>query len=200
MTSPTEPIQPQGPAWFETIEVEERYSGFSRVVVERVRTPAGDIVDREIVDHTDAVAVVAVTDDGDVVLLRQYRQPVREYLLEVPAGKLDVEGEAPHEAGLRELAEEAHHKAASLIPLTVFLNSAGWCTERTHVFLAIGARPAAPPPGFVAEAEEADMEVVTLPLADAVAMARSGALPDVKTALGLLLADAYLTDHSASSR
>ncbi|MEX0592721.1 MAG: NUDIX hydrolase [Nitriliruptoraceae bacterium] len=199
MNSSTDPTQPPGAAWFETLAVEERYAGFSRVVVERVKTPTGAIVDREIVDHTDAVAVVAVTDDDEVVLLRQYRQPVREYLLEVPAGKLDVPGEPPHEAGLRELAEEAHHTAASLIPLTVFLNSAGWCTERTHVFLAIGARPDGPPRGFVAEAEEADMEVVMVPLADAVAMARSGALPDVKTALGLLLADAYFAQRDVSS-
>lgn len=183
-------------AWFETVATREAYRGFSRVVVESVRTPSGQVVDREIVDHLDAVAVVAVTAADQVVLLRQYRHAVRSYLLEVPAGKLDVEGEEPAAAGLRELAEEAHHSAGSLIELTVFINSAGWCTERTHVFLARDAVPAPPPAGFVAEAEEADMEVVTLPLSDAVAMARQGQLPDSKTALGLLLADAYLQDHT----
>lgn len=186
---------PPARAWFETIDAQERYAGFSRVVVETVRAPSGEVVEREIVDHMDAVAVVAVTTDRHVVLLRQYRQPVREYLLEVPAGKLDVVGEDPMDAGLRELAEEAHHTASELLPLTVFVNSAGWSTERTHVYLAIGATPTRPPEGFVAQAEEADMEVVAVPFEEAVDMARRGDLPDVKTALGLLLADAYLAQR-----
>ncbi|MTV26822.1 NUDIX hydrolase [Nitriliruptoraceae bacterium ZYF776] len=176
------------PAWFETIEERTVYDGFSRVVVERLRAPDGSEVDREIVDHDDAVAVVPVDDHGRVLLLKQYRQPLRGYLLEIPAGKLDVEGEAPQDAAQRELAEELGFRAGRLTPLSTVWNSAGWSTERTHLYLGQDLVATAPPDGFVAQAEEADMEIVPFALSDALAMARDGDLVDAKTVLGLLLA------------
>lgn len=173
---------------FETVAAVDHYAGRSTVRVETVRMPDGAEAEREIVVHDDAVAIVPVTEDGRVVLLRQYRQPIRDYVLEVPAGTLDHDGETIEQAAARELAEEAGYAAERLEHLVTFYNSAGWTDERTHVYLGRGARPAARPDGFAPEHEEADMEVVHLGLADAVARARRGEIPDSKTLVGLLLA------------
>ena len=179
-------------AWFETLELREVYSGRSTVRIETVRMPDGSQVEREVIEHLDAVAVVPVTDTGDVLLVRQYRQPLRGYLLEIPAGVLDVDGEAPEAAARREVLEEVEHEVSELRHLTTIANSAGWTNERTHVYLGRGARPASTPSGFTAEAEEADMEIVRIPLPNAVAAVRAGELSDAKTVVGLMLAAAEL--------
>ncbi len=174
---------------FETIDSQDRYVGFSTVRAETVRTPDGGEMEREIVIHNDAVAIVALTGDDEVLLLRHYRQPVREHLLEVPAGKLDVEGEDPREAAARELAEETGYHAQHLEHLVTFDNSAGWTDERTHVYLATGVHRGGAPDGFEAEHEEADMELVHLSFVEATAAARRGEIRDAKTLIGLLLAE-----------
>ena len=177
------------PAWFETRGSETAYDGMlTRVRVDQVAMPDGSVSDREVVEHPDAVAVVALTDDGDVLLLKQYRHPYGRYLLEIPAGKLDHEGEEPDDAARRELVEEVGLDAGTLTPLVTFHNSAGWTTESTTVYLATGLHEAEPDADFTPKAEEADMEVVRLALADAVLLARRGELPDAKTIIGLLLA------------
>lgn len=122
--------------WFDTLDVTTVHDGYSRVRVERVSMPDGTIGEREVVDHDDAVAIIALTPADEIILVRQYRQPFREYVLEVPAGTLDIEGESPESAARRELAEEVQHQAPSMELLSTFYNSAGWSTERTHVFLA----------------------------------------------------------------
>lgn len=179
-------------AWFETIGSETRYEGFSTVVVDRVRTPDGATVEREIVHHDDAVAIVPVLDDGRVLLLKQYRQPLRAHLLEIPAGKMDVADETPQQVAARELAEETAHAARSWTHLTTFHNSAGWTTERTHVYLATGVHPTATPDGFTPQAEEAAMELVPFRAADLLEAVRAGELTDAKTVVGVLLAAPHL--------
>jgi 8-oxo-dGDP phosphatase len=175
-------------------EVRERatvYDGvMSRVRVDRVAMPDGDVAEREVVEHTDAVAVVPLEANGDVVLLRHYRHPVGQRLLEVPAGKLDEEGEAIEEAARRELAEEVGLAAGDLEELIRFHNSAGWNDESTTIFLAEGVTAAATPDGFTPSAEESDLEVVRMPLAEAYGLALRGEVPDAKTAIGLLIAGA----------
>lgn len=172
---------------FTTLGTEEHYRGRSTVRIEHVRTPDGDDVEREIVGHDDAVAIVPVTGDRRVVLLRQYRQAVRRHLLEIPAGTLDVDGEGPEQAARRELAEETGYRCDHLEYLVTFENSAGWTDERTHVYLATGLEDGASPQDFEAEHEEADMELVHVDLAAAVADARAGRITDAKTLVGLLL-------------
>ena len=181
-----------GPGWYEVRSSETVYEGFSTVKVDEVRMPDGSTAEREYVVHDDAVAVVPLLDDGSVLLLKQYRHPVGRYVLELPAGKMDEDGESPEDTGRRELREEVGHAADELIHLVTFENSAGWSDERTHVFLARGVRASAPPEGFSAEHEEADMEVVRLPFEEAVSQARAGELTDAKTVIGLLLAAARL--------
>jgi 8-oxo-dGDP phosphatase len=182
--------EPEGATWFETTRVREVYSGFSTVRIESVRTPDGDEVDREIVVHDDAAAVVPITDDGEVLLLRQYRQSVRRYLLEIPAGKLDVPGEDALATARRELAEEIGFEAGELEHLTTFQNSAGWTTEVTHVYLGRSLTAVSRPDGFHPKAEELDMEIVPMPLGSAAEAARDGTITDAKTVVGLLLAAA----------
>ena len=174
---------------FETIASEEWYAGRSTVRVDTVRTPDGRDVSREIVTHDDAVAIVPVTTDGRVVLLRQYRHAVGTHVLEIPAGTLDVEGEGPVAAAERELAEETGYRSASYEHLVTFANSAGWTDEQTHVYLARDVSDGGVPDGFEAEAEEADMTLVYLDFDDAVGAARRGEIMDAKTLVGLLLAN-----------
>lgn len=169
------------------------YDGeLSRVRVDRVRMPDGSLATREIIEHPDAVAVVPVHADGTVVLLRQYRHPVGTSVLEVPAGKLDVTGEEPGAAARRELAEEVGLSAGALVELLTFHNSSGWTDETTTVYLATDLRAVDAPADFTAEAEEADMAVVRMPLGEAADAARRGELSDAKTVIGLLLAAARL--------
>lgn len=175
--------------WFETVASDVTHDGvLSRVRVDRVRTPDGEVVEREIVEHSDAVAVVPIMDDGTVVLLRQYRQPFGDYQLEIPAGKLDVEGESAEEAARRELVEEAGLEVRSLRLLTTFRNSAGWTDEITTVYLGSGLTSRSPSDDFTPKAEEADMEIVRLPLDAAVEGVRDGTIVDAKTVIGILLA------------
>lgn len=179
--------------WFETTERRTVYDGRATVRIDTVRMPDGDEVEREIIEQPSAVAIVPVTDQGEVFLLKQYRHAVGAYVLEIPAGIIDPEDPSPVAAAHRELVEEIAHDSDHLEPLTVFLNSAGWSTERTHVFLARAPRPTPIPEDFAVEHEEADMEVVRLPMSEALALVLAGEIADGKTVLGLLLAERRLS-------
>lgn len=171
--------------WFETVDQRVVHEGHVTLRVDTVRLPDGE-VEREVAVPPDAVAVVALVG-GDVVLVRQHRQPVGADVLELPAGVLDVDGEDPLDAGRRELAEECGLRSDDWSVLTRVHTSPGWSTERITLLLARDCRPGPPPPGFEAHAEEAAMEVVRLPLAVAAEAVRDGTVRDAKTALGLLL-------------
>lgn len=174
---------------FETVDSRRVYEGhFSTVRVDTVRFPDGQTAEREIVEHPNAVAVVAVDDDGVVLLLRQYRHAVRGHVLEIPAGKLDVAGEPPLDAVQRELEEETGYTATHFEQLVHFHNSSGWTDEATTVFLATGLSESGGPDGFEARHEEADMELVRMPLEEALALADGGEISDAKTLVGILLA------------
>jgi ADP-ribose pyrophosphatase len=147
--------------------------------------PDGVPFERDIVRHPGAVAVVAVTDDDDVVLARQYRPAVDRWLLEVPAGTRDVEGEPPEVTAGRELAEEVGYAAARLTLLTRTAVTPGFCDEITHVYLATGLHPV---PTARQGAEETFMEVVEVPLDRFDAMVDDGSIVDASTILGVALA------------
>ncbi len=148
--------------------------------------PDGGVGEREIAQHLSAVGAVVLHDDDTVVLLRQYRHAFGDRFLELPAGKLDVEGEDPTPAMQRELAEEVQLRAGTLTPLLTYTNSAGWTTETTTVFLATDLEPAPRPEGFALEHEEAEMEVLRIAFDEAVAMVHDGRIVDSKTVIGLL--------------
>lgn len=137
---------------------------------------------REIVEHDDVVAIVPVDADGNVLLVRQYRLAAEDVLLEVPAGMVD-QGEDTAAAAQRELREETGHRAAEMQRLTGFFVSPGFCTEFVHVFLARGLSEDA-----LAADEDEDLALVRMPLAQAVALVRSGEIRDAKSIVGLLMA------------
>lgn len=167
------------------------HRGFSTVRIDELDGPDGPFT-REVVEHPDAVAIVALDDAGRVATVRQYRHPLGRELLELPAGTLDVAGETPLAAAHRELAEEVGLATDELVPLGAMWNSAGWSDERTLLFLAARTRPAPSPDGFVAADEEAVMAVEWHDLADLLAAARAGEVEDAKTAVGVLRAAARL--------
>lgn len=125
----------------------------------------GTIV-REYVDHSGAVAVLALDEDGRVLLIRQYRHPVGFRDWEIPAGLLDVPGEDPLEAAKRELAEEADLTAERWDVLSDFFTSPGGSDEAIRIYLARGLADA--PEAFARTEEEADIEVRWVPIDEVV--------------------------------
>jgi len=134
--------------------------------------------EREIVDHPGSTAIVAV-HDGDVVLVRQLREPARKPLLELPAGTLE-DGEEPLASAQRELAEEVGLHGGRWRELGGFWTSPGFLREYMHVFLAEELEP-----GEAAPDEDEDVEIVRWPIAKIAE--RIGELEDAKTIAGLLL-------------
>lgn len=153
-----------------------------------VAMPGGGDAVREVVAHPGAVAVVALDDDGRVVLLRQYRHPVGRYLWELPAGLRDADGEPPLETAKRELAEEVQLAAERWSLLTTTYSTPGFCDELVLVYLAEGLTDAARPDGFTVEHEELDMTVERVPLADAVQRVFDGEIRNSAAVIGLLAA------------
>jgi ADP-ribose pyrophosphatase len=169
-------------------KVDERLVYRGKVVDVAVGTfaaPDGSTFERDVIHHPGAVSVVAVDDEGRVPLVRLYRAALDEELLEIPAGKLDVEGEDPLVCAQRELAEEAGLAAETWELLCEFINSPGFCDERHRVFLARGLSEV---PNDRQGVEEEAMTVEWFPLDDAIGMVRRGDVTDAKTVIGLLLA------------
>ena len=167
--------------------------GFLTFCEETFESPAGDEFVRWIVEHPGAVAAVPVEEGPDgrqVVLVRQWRPVMRDFLLEVPAGKLDVPGEPPDDAMARELAEEIQQQPGRLVKLSTFWNSPGFSTELTHVYIALDLSPCDRPEA--AKEEEQDMTIERVPLARTAGLIASGEITDAKTIIGLALAERYL--------
>lgn len=150
--------------------------------------PDGEAFERELVHHPGAVAVVAVEDDV-AVLVRQYRAPIDRELLEIPAGKRDVDGEPVEVTAERELVEEVGLRPGRLVPLARFYNSVGFSDELTHVFLALDPTPA---PRDAQGHEERHLSIERVALAAVPDLVANGELADAKTIVGLLLAREHL--------
>ena len=144
-----------------------------------VRLPDGAESVREYVKHIGAVCILPLTDDGEVILERQYRYAVRQILTEIPAGKLDAPGEDPLEAAKRELREETGATAREMIPLGDYYGSPAILGERIRMFLARGLTF-----GETEFDEDECLEVFRLP-----AVLR-GEIPDGKTQAAILRAAA----------
>jgi len=136
---------------------------------------------REVVHHNGSAVIVPVFDDGTVALVKQYRHPAVRYLLEVPAGTL-AKGERPETGAARELKEELGLVAARLEKLSEFFVSPGFCEEKMWVYLATELSE-----GEQALEDDEILDVVRLPIADALEMITSGEIEDAKTIIGLML-------------
>lgn len=157
--------------------------------IDRERFEFGDgVLTREFMAHPGAVGVLAQDEQGRVLLVQQYRHPMRERMWELPAGLLDMPGEDPLEAARRELAEEADLEADDWRPLAQFATSPGGSNEVITVYLARGLRASAEP--FARHAEEAEIELRWVPLAEAVQAVLDGRLRNAPLQLALLTAHA----------
>ena len=176
------------PLQFEnTIETTRPFDGriFS-VRVDTVELPSGRRTIREVAEHSDAVCMIPVDDDGNVLLVRQFRKPTESSLLEAPAGGVES-GEVSEDTVLRELQEEVGYTASNLQHLASFWVAPGWATERMHAYLATGLTPSK-----LAADDDENIQVVRVPFANAVAMIHSGEIHDGKTIAALLLAQPLL--------
>lgn len=104
--------------------------------IDTVSLPDGRTEDWDYIDHVGAAAVVAVRDDGKILMVRQWRNPIQDEMLEIPAGKLNYRGEPSIEAAGRELEEETGYKCDHLIPLLQFRSTVAFCGEKIDIFLA----------------------------------------------------------------
>ena len=168
------------------------------VRTDQVRTPGGEVAERDVVEHPGAVMIVALDDASRVLLVTQYRHPVRGWLTELPAGLLDHTGEDPYTAARRELREEGDLVAGTWHTLLDLRISPGGMNERGRVYLArnLDTVPTADryQRGRNGEYEEADMRAEWVDLDQAVTNALAGTLQNGATIAGLL-ATAYARDH-----
>ena len=154
--------------------------------VDTVMLPNGKMSQREIVEHRGAVAMVPLLDRDTVILVRQFRRAAMSSLLEIPAGTRDPE-EDIELCARRELAEEINYQAGRMVKLFHSYQAPGYSTEVIHTFLALDLTPAE---GHTDEDEF--LEVVTLPLSEAIGKIRTGEIIDAKTISGLLFVERLL--------
>jgi ADP-ribose pyrophosphatase len=171
---------------FTTVASETIYVGnIFALRADEVSMPNGRIARREVVEHYGAVAIVAMDESNNIALIYQYRHPVGHRLWELPAGLLDVDGEAPHLTAARELEEEAGLKARDWGVLVDVVSAAGFSDECVRVFLATGLTDVGRPE---AHDEEADLTLKWFPLVDAVEMVLSGEIVNSLAVAGILAA------------
>jgi ADP-ribose pyrophosphatase len=180
------------PHEYRTLDSELIYEGaiFS-LRKDTVAMPGGESGTREVVRHPGAVAVVALDDDGRVLLLRQYRHPFAEYLWELPAGLRDADGEPPLQTAKRELAEEAQLAAERWSLLVSHYSTPGFCDEKVLIYLAEGLSETDRPEGFTVEHEELDLTFERVPLAEAVQRVFDGDIRNASAVVGVLAAAQY---------
>jgi len=157
--------------------------------VDTVLTADGHKSTREIVAHEPCIGVVAVYNEGNVLLVNQFRSPMGKELLEIPAGGID-KGEKPAAAVIREMREETGFKPGKVERLTGFYLSPGFCDEYMHLFLAKDLLPAP-----LSAEDTAGIEVVKVPVAQIPELIFSGKIEDSKTVAGLLYYLEYKKTH-----
>jgi len=174
---------------FAVLERHERFKGtvFS-VYSDLVTMPGGATAVRDYTRHPGAVGVVALDDEGRVVLVRQYRHPVGRHLWELPAGLVDQPGEASVRTGMRELAEEADLNAQRWDLLLEIHTSPGYSDEFIRIFLARDLSPVPVEQRHHREYEEADLTIRMVDLDEAVAMALRGEITNAAAVAGVLAA------------
>ena len=159
---------------------------------DKARLIDGRITNREVVEHPGGVCVFALDNEGKVILVRQYRYPMQEVVLELPAGKLE-KGEDPSDSGLRELGEETGLVPQTYLPMGVSFSSPGIMEEKIYYFFAtdLVQGPIHPDDGEF-------LEVVRVPYEELLEMARKGEIKDAKTLVAILKASMVLEERKNS--
>ncbi len=148
--------------------------------VDTVQMPDGSEATREIVEHAECIAVVAIDNEDNILLVKQFRKPVEKELLEIPAGGIDP-GEDPETAVRREMREETGYLPRKLESLGGFYSAPGYCTEYLHLYLASDLTPSR----LTAEDTES-IELVRVPVSQIMSLINSGSICDAKSIAGLL--------------
>ena len=173
-----------------TLKQDYRYRGkIINLRVDEAELPNGNVAAREVVEHPGGVCVAALTDEKELLFVRQFRYPYGEVVLELPAGKRDKNGEDPLACGKRELLEETGATAADYTFLGTLYPTPGYCDEVIYLYLAKGltfgeARPD----------EDEFLQVERIPLATAVQMVLNNEIVDAKTQVAILKTD-YLEEN-----
>jgi ADP-ribose pyrophosphatase len=165
----------------ETLSSRKVFEGRAlKLRVDTVKLPGGKQTTREIVEHENCVAIVALDDADNILLVKQFRKPVEKDLLEIPAGGIDP-GETPEDAVRREMREETGFLPRKVAKLGGFYSSPGFCTEYLHLYLA-GDLVKSP-----LQAEDSEsISLVRVPLGQIPGLIASGAICDAKSIAGLL--------------
>ncbi len=170
-----------------TMKTEKIYEGkVLNLRIDTVELPDKRYSKREIVEHPGAVGIIAITEENELVMVKQFRKPVEKFLLEIPAGKLEV-NEEPRETGIRELKEETGYEAGKFEYASEFYSSPGFSNEKIHLFLATE---------LVAGETDLDdgefVEVSKYPIADLVRKIKRGEIVDSKTIIAINIAKEYI--------
>ena len=175
------------PASWPVASSQEHYATpYVTLTFDTIVAPDGGEHGRAVVRPNGAVGVLALDDDDRVLLVEQYRHAVQRRMVELPAGTLDVEGEAPQDAAARELAEEADVVADTWDHLLSSVATPGYSSEEWELYRATGLRPVPDVDRTSREAEEADMRQWWVPFGTAVDAVLDGRITDAMTAAGIL--------------
>ncbi len=160
-----------------------------KLKIDTVELPDGNEAEREIIEHPGGVCVLAVDDENNVLMVRQYRNGAEDVLLELPAGKLEV-GEDHFECGKRELEEETGMVAEHYEYLGFFYPTPAYCQERIHMYFACGLNPSCQ------KLDEGEfLEVIKIPYSKLYEMALNNEIYDGKTVIAILKAKSYIKDN-----
>jgi ADP-ribose pyrophosphatase len=158
---------------------------------EEVDLPNGKTIRQSWINHNPTVAIIAINDQNELILIKQFRTAVKKNLLEIPAGSLDNLEEAPADCAQRELAEETGFKAKTLVKLFEGYLLPGYCNEYMYFFLALDLFSAPLTPD-----EDECIETIPTTFSQAQKLLKNGEIIDAKTVLGILLAERYLQQKS----
>ena len=173
-----------------TMKSDKVYEGkILNLKVDTVEMPDKKYSKREIVEHPGGVAIVAITAENSLVLVKQYRKAVESFLLEIPAGKLEL-NEEPRETAIRELREETGLESNKLNYVSEFYPSPGYTDEKIHLFLAEDLKKVeyTPEPGEF-------LEIIEFPIEELTKMVKRGEILDSKTIIGIFLAQKLIDER-----
>ena len=160
-----------------------------KLFFDKVMLPNKKLATREKVWHPGAVAVVPLTSNNEIILIKQYRYPVEEVLIEIPAGKLDKD-EIPSDCAKRELQEEVGAVGGNLIHLSSFHTTPGFSNELLHLYLAINFEKKENNPD-----EDEFLQILNVPIKECIDWVFEGKIKDAKSIIGILMANEYISNN-----